>query len=245
MLAFLIHRQSELSETKVDNQEEPKKEDETSALQSVESEQKQHFNRGDGRRLIREKLQEDVSQGEIKLFGIVKSLAAALFIVLCVTAVSALNGVGKMEDVQNYFQQAFHAMKEKKIPDREEIVPTTAQATDTELMLQENELQQEEQQTANDVSDMEMTNVPEKTVVNENAVVEKTMTEEVVAEETTVVEISAEAQEPLTHTIQAGETLISISKAYYGNDSMVQTICELNGIANSDNIQVGQKIILP
>ena len=62
--------------------------------------------------------------------------------------------------------------------------------------------------------------------------------EEVTEPEPTVAEVK-------THIIQKGETLISISKAYYGDESQVRTICELNGITNSDKIQVGQKIVLP
>ncbi|MDE5747551.1 MAG: LysM domain-containing protein [Acetatifactor sp.] len=49
----------------------------------------------------------------------------------------------------------------------------------------------------------------------------------------------------MSYVIQAGDTLIGISTRQYGNDSYVQAICDLNGIVNPDNIQIGQKIILP
>ncbi|MCM1120530.1 MAG: LysM peptidoglycan-binding domain-containing protein [bacterium] len=52
-------------------------------------------------------------------------------------------------------------------------------------------------------------------------------------------------QEPVSYIIQQGDTLIGISTRQYGNDSYVQAICELNGITNADNIQIGQKILLP
>lgn len=59
------------------------------------------------------------------------------------------------------------------------------------------------------------------------------------------VQAEPQAEQAKTHIIQRGETLNGISKMYYGDISQVGAICELNGITNSDNIQVGQKIILP
>ena len=98
--------------------------------------------------------------------------------------------------------------------------------------------------------------IEEETSVSENvAMVEENAKDEAVpapvaeiagaTEDVTTEGLATAEQEPLNHVIQAGETLISISKMYYGDDSKVQAICELNGITNSDNIQVGQKIILP
>lgn len=52
-------------------------------------------------------------------------------------------------------------------------------------------------------------------------------------------------QQPQSYTIQAGDTLIAISTRLYGNDSKVSQICKLNNISNPDNIQIGQKILLP
>lgn len=47
------------------------------------------------------------------------------------------------------------------------------------------------------------------------------------------------------YTIQAGDTLIGISKNMYGTENYVNEICRLNNITNPDNIQKGQKILLP
>ena len=47
------------------------------------------------------------------------------------------------------------------------------------------------------------------------------------------------------YTIQAGDTLIGISKNMYGTETYVNEICRLNNITNPDNIQKGQKILLP
>lgn len=48
-----------------------------------------------------------------------------------------------------------------------------------------------------------------------------------------------------TYIISAGDNLINISKRLYGNESYVKQICEINHITDPDNIQIGQKILLP
>ncbi len=48
-----------------------------------------------------------------------------------------------------------------------------------------------------------------------------------------------------TYIIRSGDTLIGISSSLYGSDKYVTDICELNKISNPDNIQIGQKILLP
>lgn len=74
--------------------------------------------------------------------------------------------------------------------------------------------------------------------------------EEVPAQGPSIAEIEAQQQsqqqaQPVSYVIQPGDTLIGISTRQYGNDGYVQAICDLNGIANPDNIQIGQKILLP
>jgi len=52
-------------------------------------------------------------------------------------------------------------------------------------------------------------------------------------------------KQPETYVIQAGDTLIGISNRICGSDSLVSSICELNDISDPNNIQIGQKILLP
>lgn len=235
MLAFMIHRQAAVEEKKTKEVhvheehstkmgQEPKPDQESASLRS----QIQDINRR--QRPVRERREASVREEndktvEIKIFGIVKSAAAALFIVLCVTAISTMNGLGKIESLQNFFQKAFQTMTEKKLPDREteniqasadpiveEAEYSVSEGNNSENLL--DKMQQENAQTA-----------PEEPVRTEPA--------------------EAQAAQNKTHIIQKGETLNAISKLYYGDISQVGAICELNGIINSDNIQVGQKIILP
>lgn len=47
------------------------------------------------------------------------------------------------------------------------------------------------------------------------------------------------------YIIRTGDTLIGISTSLYGSEDYVKDICEINDISNPDNIQIGQKILLP
>ncbi len=47
------------------------------------------------------------------------------------------------------------------------------------------------------------------------------------------------------HEVQAGDTLHQICRNYYESDEYIEVICELNQITNPDQIQIGQKILLP
>lgn len=47
------------------------------------------------------------------------------------------------------------------------------------------------------------------------------------------------------YEVEKGDTLYTISRKIYGDTTYVKKICELNQIADPDNIRYGQKIILP
>ena len=50
---------------------------------------------------------------------------------------------------------------------------------------------------------------------------------------------------PGTYVIEKGDTLEKISIKFYGDNSMVDKICELNGIPDKNNILYGVNIVLP
>jgi len=50
---------------------------------------------------------------------------------------------------------------------------------------------------------------------------------------------------PETYTIQYGDSLIAISRRFFGGDDMVEEIMALNGIYNPDHIVAGRTIALP
>ena len=49
----------------------------------------------------------------------------------------------------------------------------------------------------------------------------------------------------MTYIVEAGDSLYSISRKFYGTEAMVAKIQELNGLSNADLIKEGQSILLP
>ena len=88
--------------------------------------------------------------------------------------------------------------------------------------------------------------VEEEPAAEKTAAVEETSPAETVQEENMQEEEVVETvSTPETYVVQAGDTLAKISREQYGNDDMIDSICELNGIENGDYIQVGETILLP
>lgn len=54
-----------------------------------------------------------------------------------------------------------------------------------------------------------------------------------------------EASTGVTYIVEAGDSLYSISRKFYGTEAMVSKIQELNGLSNADLIKEGQSLILP
>lgn len=54
-----------------------------------------------------------------------------------------------------------------------------------------------------------------------------------------------ETQECATYVVNKGDTLYGICISFYGEISLLEEICELNGIEDMNNILCGQKILLP
>ena len=60
-------------------------------------------------------------------------------------------------------------------------------------------------------------------------------------------ELAAEAavNRPVSYTVQPGDTLIEISKKFYGSSQMVMQLKEVNGLDDINKIYIGQELTLP
>ena len=84
--------------------------------------------------------------------------------------------------------------------------------------------------------------VPDDTVANENNNVE--VSGGAVVNPGTVPQAPPE-QPSQQYLIKKGDSLLRILRSHYGDDSRLAEICDVNGIADPNNIQVGQTILLP
>lgn len=58
-------------------------------------------------------------------------------------------------------------------------------------------------------------------------------------------ETTGKVRLPVQYEICPGDTLVDISRRFYGDENHVKLICDYNNISNSNKIIVGQKILLP
>lgn len=94
---------------------------------------------------------------------------------------------------------------------------------------------------------------PTSETEQEHMTAEETLPEETEAEAAATeaetkaeTEVTTEAAAPVkTHIVASGDTLYSICIKYYGNLSMVDKLCEANGLDNQDIIIEGQELVLP
>lgn len=55
----------------------------------------------------------------------------------------------------------------------------------------------------------------------------------------------AAVNRPVSYTVQPGDTLIEISKKFYGSSQMVMQLKEVNGLDDINKIYIGQELTLP
>ncbi len=187
--------------------------------------------------------------------GYMRMAAVGVFLVLCVIGITTLNDYGKLEDLQVVANQVIANITEQKLPDTQDAVVSGGNAV-TGNHLEENQevsspvastsvpvtvTPSPALATATPVPSPELaTPVPAESTPTPASVTPAPVSEsEVLSQATEVV------PEYTSYTITKGDTLISICTIRYGSLDRLQEICEINSIADADNIQVGQTILLP
>ena len=177
-----------------------------------------------------------------------KLTAAAAFGLLCVVGLSTMLNGERMDGLQSAARRFFDAMSEQQLPDsgvvevaNHSVQVGTIVTEDklTDAILKENAAAQDPapEQSAEPVSEPTPAPTPEPTPEPTPAPTPEP-TPAPTPEPTP-------APEPVSYVVQRGDTLIGICIRKYGSDARVAEVCTLNNITNPDNIQEGQKILLP
>ena len=198
---------------------------------------------------------------------IMRSSVVGMFVLLCIVGVATLKDSDKLENFQVAARQMVDELTEQKIPDSKDSMAAMSNNGQTDTLIMEDKLAQAvEQENAvpmettpsqeeqNDVS-TEATVPQEVPQPTENPESEPTVPSSDIIPPSSEVANAGDAitadnnivatPEPISYTIQAGDTLIGISTHNYGTEEKVKEICTLNDITNPDNIHIGQKILLP
>lgn len=166
-----------------------------------------------------------------------KLAATAVFALLCLAGIFTFRD-GGAEDIQVAARDIVKGVTEQKLPDAQEANSANVQNTNS-LLVAEDKLSQALQQENQEAGK------PKEGTDGENTGENMTSVSDEKEEETPAdAQVSAEVK-PVSYMIKEGDTLNAISLRNYGTKERVAEICKLNGIANPDDIKVGQKILLP
>ena len=143
-------------------------------------------------------------------------------IVICIIAITTINQYDKMQGFNSDILQAANILEST----------TTEYEPDTTFYIEE-----VKEPTSTDVNSEEELATSMMTTKDDAEDMKEVDTKEIEESESVV-----SYQE---YIVKEGDNLASICRQYYGNDDQVKVVCSLNKIENPDNIQPGQKILLP
>ena len=201
-------------------------------------------------------------------------LSLALMLVIMVIGIAMLNNYEKMQNMEQVLYQISGKIDQKdevkeaaQMQDvqasgnQEEVLADSQKAEQAAPLISREELAQNEedgqQEEAEEGTQDEMkeSETPEAEPAEdgeaeEEAAEEEASEEEITEPDTTEPDMTEEdvaqtATQQTVYVIQKGDTLAKICMKYYGNLARMDEICEMNQIADKDNILYGQKIILP
>lgn len=195
----------------------------------------------------------------IKRLERMKIAAAAMFTVLCVIGITTINDPDKIEEMQVAARQVITDLSQQKIPDAENdnaltangsahtagsatngtgITGTTVATTGgNTATANDNTTATNATGTSGTTTGSSASGMPWSDVTPPDAFPTDTTTDTTGTTQT--------ATQPTSYTIMRGDTLNAICRRKYGDLGMVKQVCELNGIKNPNNIEVGQTILLP
>ena len=185
--------------------------------------------------------------------------AASMLVLLCMISIVTIQSEG-VDGA--FFEKIKRGLRGAEIGATEDGSPVEAMSDDvintlvaeeqlTEAILQENQAQRDVvavqgEEVVNSTPMPTEVPTPEPTAVPTPVPTEVPTPEPTQVPVTTATPVPVQSQEVVNeYTIRESDNLIGISMRFYGSDKYVKQICELNHITNPNNIQIGQKILLP
>ncbi len=187
--------------------------------------------------------------GVTKKAELLKVAFAAAFLGLCVIGITTLNDYDKMQDLQVAARQVLSSLTEQKIPDASdnEEISSFIGVSGNGMVSSPTKVPGNEMASVSG-GETENTSVSEVVPTSQQKEIESNMENKevtTVSDDTPANVIPVQETLPVMYTIIKGDTLISICTREYGSIDNLQRICDMNDIANPDDIKVGQTILLP
>lgn len=170
--------------------------------------------------------------------------AASFFmIVFCIVGITTINNYRKMQEVEDVLY-VIKGDNEKKSASDLVVESVASKVTPIEEEQQNTEGQPAEQPQSTDhqsAYQQQATGQQQEVITQQPSATETQPT----ATPDTQQSAAPQQTEPQYYIVQAGDTLESICLKIYQDKSKVAALCQANGIQNGNQIQAGQKLILP
>lgn len=181
------------------------------------------------RNMMQEKKEQTTQK---KTLAFLYTSCTFLVMVILVIGITMINNYDRMSNMETAIHQISESLEHA------EQDPMTSAGGSVEGTIEE-AVEAENQQA---LALQESSSSEETAVEPEEALPDETMQQ---PEEETQEVISQAVKEPERYQVKVGDTLLGICRSYYGTDEMVDQICELNDLEDSDKIYVGETILLP
>lgn len=181
------------------------------------------------RNMMQEKKEQTTQK---KTLAFLYTSCTFLVMVILVIGITMINNYDRMSNMETAIHQISESLEHA------EQDPMTSAGGSVEGTIEE-AVEAENQQA---LALQESSSSEETAVEPEEALPDETMQQ---PEEETQEVMSQAVKEPERYQVKVGDTLLGICRSYYGTDEMVDQICELNDLEDSDKIYVGEIILLP
>jgi len=193
--------------------------------------------------------------------GMLYGTSVAMLLIVTIIGVTMLNNYEKMQNMEKVLYDISAQMEDEEAGAEVESGKVEIVTEDAALVNATTKSPVTDEMTVEEKSDQ---TIPEQNkespqqVVSDNTISEEPLLsagaeagepqpENVIepAEPDPVIEAQEGLVIPGTYCIEKGDTLAKISTKFYGNESMIDKICEVNGIVDKNSIQYGVNIVLP
>lgn len=181
------------------------------------------------RNMMQEKKEQTTQK---KTLAFLYTSCTFLVMVILVIGITMINNYDRMSNMETAIHQISESLEHA------EQDPMTSAGGSVEGTIEE-AVEAENQQA---LALQESSSSEETAVEPEEALPDETIQQ---PEEETQEVMSQAVKEPERYQVKVGDTLLGICRSYYGTDEMVDQICELNDLEDSDKIYVGETILLP
>lgn len=188
------------------------------------------------RNVMQEKKAQNVQK---KTMAFLYTACTFLVMVILVIGVTMINNYDRMANMENTINQISESLDR---PEEESLEEAAERENQQALEANAGEVDQPEESFEENAEQV-LEQVAEQTA---EQLAEQPEESSDGPQEEEVQEVMSQAvREPEQYQVQVGDTLLGICRSRYGGEDMLDEICELNGLDDSDKIYVGQTIVLP